>query len=233
QKATPRWVSIYWLSAVVFCLFAAGSILDIPLTQLIEDNICSRYAQQGTTTDRHCKTDDIQFKLAYLNGNLPLVEAVVGIDRPAIDICMKISELTHCSRAIFEFHYSIEDGSFTYLGLGVRCCCVYKVVRVQAILAGTLFTVVVGGNTLLLANLYSIASDLVAQSDRASAFFLVAFSSLVGASPGPGLQAAFAISQSRRQGSNIRACIGCMCRCRGTLHGGAIDRDGNGRAGSA
>lgn len=41
-----------------------------------------------------------------------------------------------------------------------------KIVRVQAILAGPLFTVVGGGNTVLLANLYSIASDLVAQSDR-------------------------------------------------------------------
>jgi hypothetical protein len=41
-----------------------------------------------------------------------------------------------------------------------------KIVQVQAILAGPLFTVVGGGNTVLVANLYSIASDLVAQSDR-------------------------------------------------------------------
>ncbi|KAJ6080214.1 hypothetical protein N7467_009967, partial [Penicillium canescens] len=53
-----------------------------------------------------------------------------------------------------------------------------------------------GGNTVLLANLYSTASDSVAQQDRyspahtdltASAFFLAAFSSLVGASFDPAL----------------------------------------------
>lgn len=41
-----------------------------------------------------------------------------------------------------------------------------RVIRVEFILAGPLFAVVGGGNTVLLANLYSIASDLVAQSDR-------------------------------------------------------------------
>lgn len=37
---------------------------------------------------------------------------------------------------------------------------------VQLILAGPLFAVIGGGNTVLIANLYSIASDLVVQSDR-------------------------------------------------------------------
>lgn len=104
QKATPRWVSIYWLSTVVFCLSAAGFILTVPLTQLIEDNICSRYAQQGTPTERDCKNDDIQSKLAYLNGNLSLVEAVVGIDRPGIDICMKISADSLLKVFLLHFH---------------------------------------------------------------------------------------------------------------------------------
>lgn len=77
QKAT-RWLSIYWLSAVVFCLSAAGALLNVPLTQLIEDNLCSRYARQGAPAEELCKTDKIQSRLAYLNGCLPLVEAVVG-----------------------------------------------------------------------------------------------------------------------------------------------------------
>lgn len=41
-----------------------------------------------------------------------------------------------------------------------------RFIRVEFILAGPLFAVVGGGNTVLLANLYSIASDLVVQSDR-------------------------------------------------------------------
>ncbi|KAJ5316081.1 hypothetical protein N7476_006388 [Penicillium atrosanguineum] len=181
QKATPKWVSIYWLSTVVFCLSTAGSILNVPLTQLIEDNICSRYAQQGTPTERHCKTDDIQSELAYLNGNLSLVEAVVGLfvafpfgvlaDRVGRKPVMILSVI----------------GASLALAWELAVIAFPKIVRVQAILAGPLFTVVGGGNTVLLANLYSIASDLVTQSDRASAFFLMAFSSLAGASLGPAL----------------------------------------------
>lgn len=40
------------------------------------------------------------------------------------------------------------------------------IIRVEFILAGPLFAVVGGGSTVLLANLYSIASDLAVQSDR-------------------------------------------------------------------
>lgn len=63
--------------AVVFCLSASGALLNVPLTQLIEDNICSRYSQ-GAPTEELSKSDKIQSKFAYLNGCLPLVEAVVG-----------------------------------------------------------------------------------------------------------------------------------------------------------
>jgi hypothetical protein len=41
-----------------------------------------------------------------------------------------------------------------------------SIIPVQFILAGPLFAVIGGGNTVLIANLYSIASDLVVQSDR-------------------------------------------------------------------
>lgn len=41
-----------------------------------------------------------------------------------------------------------------------------SIVPVQFILAGPLFAVIGGGNTVLIANIYSIASDLVVQSDR-------------------------------------------------------------------
>jgi PCFT/HCP family folate transporter-like MFS transporter 1/3 len=77
QKAT-RWLSLCWLSAVVFCLSAAGAFLNVPLTRLIEDRLCSRYVRQGAPAEELCKTDKIQSMLAYLNGCLPVVEAVVG-----------------------------------------------------------------------------------------------------------------------------------------------------------
>ncbi|GIC85845.1 uncharacterized protein Aud_001685 [Aspergillus udagawae] len=181
QKAASRWSSIYWLSTVVFCLSAAGSILNVPLTQLIEENICSRYVQQGAPIERHCKTDEIQSRLAYLNGNLSLVEAVVGLF-----VAFPFGVLAdRVGRKPVIFLSVI--GTSLALAWELVVIAFPKIVQVQAILAGPLFTVVGGGNTVLLANLYSIASDLVAQSDRASAFFLMAFSSLVGACLGPAL----------------------------------------------
>ena len=75
-KDRSRWSSIYWLCIVVLCFSASGSSLNIPLTELIESNICTRYFEQPALAD--CKTGEIQSKLAYLMGNLSLVEAVVG-----------------------------------------------------------------------------------------------------------------------------------------------------------
>lgn len=76
SRDRSRWSSIYWLCIIVFCLTAAGSSLNIPLTELIESNICTRYFEQPALAN--CKTSEIQSKLAYLMGNLSLVEAVVG-----------------------------------------------------------------------------------------------------------------------------------------------------------
>ncbi|KAJ5429006.1 hypothetical protein N7491_006022 [Penicillium cf. griseofulvum] len=163
QKAT-RWLSICWLSAVVFCLSAAGAFLNVPLTRLIEDRLCSRYVRQGAPSEELCKTDKIQSRLAYLNGCLPVVEAVVGRSE------------TH--------YYSLNDWDLTILGLGISYNWFAQLSSswlVRCLLSPG------GGNTVLLANLYSIASDLVVQSDRASTFFLLAFASLVGASVGPAI----------------------------------------------
>lgn len=46
-----------------------------------------------------------------------------------------------------------------------------RAVPVEFILAGPLFTVLGGGSTVLVANLYSILSDVVAPAERTSAFF--------------------------------------------------------------
>lgn len=99
QRKVTRWSSIYWLSAVIFCLSAAGALLNVPLTQLIENNLCSRYAE-GAPTKELCKTDKIQSKLAYLNGYLPLVEAVVGTDHAWLSaLASSYPMLTGCYRS--------------------------------------------------------------------------------------------------------------------------------------
>lgn len=83
QPETSRWylpLSIYLLSICNFFLAGSSSSLNIPLTRLIEDNLCRRHDWQGAPIDEgRCKTDDIQSSLAYLNGSLSLVEAMVGM----------------------------------------------------------------------------------------------------------------------------------------------------------
>ncbi|KAI2787680.1 hypothetical protein POX_f08055 [Penicillium oxalicum] len=179
-----RWLPLYWLCAVTFCLSVAGAMLNVPLTRLIEANLCSRYAADGIPTEESCKSDRIQSKLAYLNGCLPMVEAIVGLivafpfgalaDRVGRKPIIILSMIGTSLSLIWEL---------TIIGLP-------SIIRVESILIGPLFVVVGGGNGVLVANLYSIASDLVSQTDRASAFFFMTFASLVGSSVGPAASSA-------------------------------------------
>ncbi|RAQ69191.1 hypothetical protein COH21_012931, partial [Aspergillus flavus] len=84
---SPQLRASGWPSSVLTCLVicnfllaGSGAFIGLPLTRLIEDNLCRRYVQQGSSIDeRLCKTDKIQSELAYLNGSLLLVEALVGL----------------------------------------------------------------------------------------------------------------------------------------------------------
>lgn len=84
QVRKPRTV-ILLLSCMVFCVSCSGTMGNVPLTQLLEDDICRRYYDGGAKEagaspidERLCKTDAVQSKLAYLNGWLSMLEAIVG-----------------------------------------------------------------------------------------------------------------------------------------------------------
>jgi hypothetical protein len=71
---------------MVFGLSFSGSLGEVPVTRLIEDNLCRRYYSsrlddkmlESDIDEGLCKIDAIQSQLAYLNGWLPMIEAVIG-----------------------------------------------------------------------------------------------------------------------------------------------------------
>ena len=85
-------------------------MIQVPLTQLMEDNLCDRYlsktGRQGLFTDRAiCKDDGIQSKLAYLNALLGVIESVTSMSiimtGPLTESPSELNELTchdrsHC-----------------------------------------------------------------------------------------------------------------------------------------
>ncbi|KAJ5697926.1 hypothetical protein N7488_011610 [Penicillium malachiteum] len=81
QKPPSGWTSVYLLSFAFFILAATYATLGVPLTQLIEDNICRHYVGQGSIEfgERNCKDDQIQTELAFITGLLPSVESAVGM----------------------------------------------------------------------------------------------------------------------------------------------------------
>lgn len=59
-------------------------MIQVPLTQLMEDNLCDRYlgeiGRQNSLIDRAiCKADGIQSKLAYMNASFGVIESVTGM----------------------------------------------------------------------------------------------------------------------------------------------------------
>ncbi|KJK63126.1 MFS like protein [Aspergillus parasiticus SU-1] len=165
-----------------FLLAGSGAFIGLPLIRLIEDNLCRRYMQRGSSLDESlCKTNQIQSELAYLNGSLLLVEALVGLvvafpfgvlaDRIGRKPIILLSTV----------------GSQLALAWELVVIALQGTISVKLILTGPLFNVVGGGSTVQVAGLYSIASDLVPETDRASAFFLMVLASLAGASVGPAI----------------------------------------------
>lgn len=72
------------ISVFTLLLMFSSSVGDVPTTRLVEDHICrSYYAEQGRTTDdideSMCKVDEVQSKMAYLNGWISMIKSVLGM----------------------------------------------------------------------------------------------------------------------------------------------------------
>jgi PCFT/HCP family folate transporter-like MFS transporter 1/3 len=80
QVQRPRTIAIL-LSLLIFILCIAASLLTVPTTRILEDALCHiHYDVEGTADidEKLCKDDAIQSQLAYLNGLVSMLEAVVG-----------------------------------------------------------------------------------------------------------------------------------------------------------
>ncbi|KAH8427284.1 uncharacterized protein LDX57_004998 [Aspergillus melleus] len=178
-KPKPSYRSVVTLLTTCnLCLAGASAFLSIPVTRLIEDNLCHRYIN-GSVDEKHCKTDRIQSQLAYLNGCLALVEALVGLVT-AFPFGILADILGRKPIVFLSTLGSLLSLTWTLAVIGLP-----QFVPVHLILIGPLFTVVGGGSTVIIASLFSVLSDVVDEGDRASAFSIMTFASSFGASLGP------------------------------------------------
>ena len=80
QVQRPRTIAVL-LSFLIFLLCVAVSLTTVPTTRILEDALCHmHYDVEGTAEidEKLCKDDAIQSQLAYLNGLVSMLEAVVG-----------------------------------------------------------------------------------------------------------------------------------------------------------
>ncbi|KAJ5704224.1 hypothetical protein N7493_011362 [Penicillium malachiteum] len=186
----PR-LATFILSLCMFLLCGATSMVEIPLTQLMEDNLWDRYlagiGRPDSLTDRTiCKADEIQSKLAYLNTSFGGIESATGVlgRRPVL--------------------YLSATGTALYLAYDLVILKFTNILPIEYILLGPLFTLIGGGSTVINASLYSLASDLLPDTNmyatstsqrgfeptdvhesRAISYSMMAFGTLFGSSVGP------------------------------------------------
>jgi len=82
------------ICAIIFCFALLSSLADVPMTRILEDRLCRRYygrdgdgngdgdgnvlEERKPVDEEMCKVGTIQTELAYLNGFLSTLDAVVG-----------------------------------------------------------------------------------------------------------------------------------------------------------
>ncbi|KAJ6070454.1 hypothetical protein N7467_011773 [Penicillium canescens] len=181
----PR-LATFLLSLCIFFLSGGSAMIQVPLTQLMEDNLCDQYLRetgwQGPFTDRAiCKDDGIQSKLAYLNALLGVIESVTSliVAFPYSALADKLGR-----KPII---YLSTTGSVLYVVWVLAILKFSNLLPIEYILLGPLLTVVGGGSTVINACIYSLASDLVPDTDITISYFVMAFGSLAGASVGPAI----------------------------------------------
>lgn len=80
QVQSPRAV-ILLVGTVKFSVVCTGMLLMIPFFRLVEDALCHAHYDDespGFIEERRCKVDEVQSRLAFLNGSMSLLTAVIS-----------------------------------------------------------------------------------------------------------------------------------------------------------
>ncbi|KAJ5712059.1 hypothetical protein N7488_006215 [Penicillium malachiteum] len=168
----------------MFLLCGATAMIEIPLTQLMEDNLCDRYL---TEIGRHhfladrtiCKADKIQSRLAYLKASFGMIESATSLISA---FPYGVLADTIGRKPVL---YLSATGTALYLAYDLAILKFTNLLPIEYILLGPLFTLIGGGSTVINASLYSLASDLVPDTNIAIPYSMMAFGTLFGSSVGP------------------------------------------------
>ncbi|POR39544.1 Uncharacterized protein TPAR_00264 [Tolypocladium paradoxum] len=193
------WLLIPFLAFNIFCSAAAGSLVAVPITKLLEDNLCRRHYARfqdgaGAIDERLCKVEQVQSQLAWLTGALDSFEAVVGVI-----VALPYGVLADRYATLFlppspsglELIRPIRIGRrpvFALSSLGTLLTLAWNAVVLRfsqriplyLILLAPALQVIGGGESVLLAMNYSIAADVVPPATRADSFLRMAVASHIG-----------------------------------------------------
>ncbi|KAK0625822.1 major facilitator superfamily domain-containing protein [Immersiella caudata] len=176
-------IVILLIAFIIFTQSTSGALAAVPLTRLMEDAICRRYYSNRSDKipidEGRCKVDDVQSDLAYLNGFISALEAVVGllVALPYGVLADKVGRKTVMVLG--------SVGSFLSLLWVLLVLRLEPYIPVHALLVSPAFLVIGGGNGAIIAAFYATISDIVSEVDRASAFFFLSFAALMGPFVGP------------------------------------------------
>ncbi|KAK2040027.1 major facilitator superfamily transporter [Colletotrichum somersetense] len=181
RPTSPRAV-ILVLALLKFALTYKLTIQSMPIMRLIEDHICHQHYRLGPEEqipEMKCKVDEVQRDLAWLNGWLALVGAVVNmtVAFPYGVLSDRIGR-----KAGMLLAYAGTLGAFIW---GPFVLARFPEASIYLLLAGIFFFLIGGGVVVVFNNLYAMAADVSTAADRASNFVFLSVGAVTGGLLGP------------------------------------------------
>ncbi|KAK2060723.1 MFS general substrate transporter [Colletotrichum caudatum] len=181
RPTSPRAV-ILVLALLKFALTYKLTMQSMPLMRLIEDHICHQHYRlrpEEQIPEMRCKVDEVQRDLAWLNGWLALVGAVVNM---TVAVPYGVLSDRIGRKAGMLLAYAGTLGSLLW---GPFVLARFPEASIYLLLAGIFFFLVGGGVVVVFNNLYAMAADVSTAADRASNFVMLSVGAVSGGLLGP------------------------------------------------